>query len=195
MTVGDPTTEGTVTLVLLKGPSTNAVPQYAIVEAIPNTGNYIWTPATDLAPTSGDTGYGIQLIVDATGQYQYTTQFGISNPDYSGSPSGSPSGYGSASGVMPSSTHVPTGYAHPTGGYAHPTGSWGHSNATHPKPTGHYTKPKPTFTTKAPESSVMPAPSSAKPTPPEATPTGGAANVATSLFGLVAAAGVAVFAL
>ncbi|TKA31655.1 hypothetical protein B0A50_01732 [Salinomyces thailandicus] len=76
----EPTTSGTVTLVLLKGPSSNAVPQYAIVEEIDNDGSYVWTPSTDLAP--GQTGYGIQLIVDATGQYQYTTQFGISNPDY-----------------------------------------------------------------------------------------------------------------
>ncbi|KAK3066652.1 hypothetical protein LTR53_016915 [Teratosphaeriaceae sp. CCFEE 6253] len=76
----DPTTLGTVTLVLLKGPSTNAVPQYAIAEKIPNSGSYIWFPSTDLAPD--DTGYGIQLIDDKTGAYQYTTQFGISNPDY-----------------------------------------------------------------------------------------------------------------
>lgn len=76
----DPTTPGTVTLVLLKGPATDAVPQYAIVEKTPNDGSYQWSPSTDLAP--GDTGYGIQLIDDATGQYQYTTQFGISNPDY-----------------------------------------------------------------------------------------------------------------
>lgn len=78
----DPTTQGTVTLVLLKGPSTNAVPQYAIVEKIKNSGTYVWTPSKDLAPSDGATGYGIQLIVDATGQYQYTTQFGISNADY-----------------------------------------------------------------------------------------------------------------
>ncbi|KAK0307880.1 hypothetical protein LTR01_005212 [Friedmanniomyces endolithicus] len=74
------TTAGTVTLVLLKGPSTNAVPQYALVEKTPNNGKWVWTPSTDLAP--GDIGYGIQLIDDATGAYQYSTQFGISNPNY-----------------------------------------------------------------------------------------------------------------
>ena len=36
-----PTTPGTVTLVLLKGPSKNAVPQYAIVEGIKNDGTYM----------------------------------------------------------------------------------------------------------------------------------------------------------
>ncbi|KAI9821068.1 MAG: hypothetical protein M1827_003801 [Pycnora praestabilis] len=77
----NPTTAGTVTLVLLRGPSTNILPLYPIVEQIPNTGVYVWTPDTSLQPDT--THYGIQLIVDATGQYQYTSQFGISNPSYS----------------------------------------------------------------------------------------------------------------
>lgn len=78
----DPTTKGTVTLVLLKGPSSNAVPQYPIVEKTENDGTFVWTPSDSLVPTDGAEGYGIQLIDDATGQYQYTTQFGISNPNY-----------------------------------------------------------------------------------------------------------------
>lgn len=72
-----PTTTGTVTLVLLRGPSENVVPMYPIVEKVPNTGSYEWTPSTSLE--ADVTHYGIQLIDDATGQYQYTTQFGISN--------------------------------------------------------------------------------------------------------------------
>ncbi|KAF2168389.1 hypothetical protein M409DRAFT_21140 [Zasmidium cellare ATCC 36951] len=87
----DPTTKGTVTLVLLKGPSSNAVPQYPIVEKTDNDGSYVWTPSKDLAPSEGAEGYGIQLIDDATGQYQYTTQFGISNPDYKAGSSSSSS--------------------------------------------------------------------------------------------------------
>ncbi|KAF2095384.1 hypothetical protein NA57DRAFT_59400 [Rhizodiscina lignyota] len=83
----DPTTAGTVTLLLLHGPSTNMQTLYPIVENTPNTGSYSWTPSTDLAPES--THYGIQLICDQTGAYQYTTQFGISNPSYSGSSSSS----------------------------------------------------------------------------------------------------------
>lgn len=67
----DPTTTGTVTLVLLKGPSENAQPLYPIVEKTMNIGTYVWVPSDKLAP--GQTGYGIQLIDDATGQYQYTT--------------------------------------------------------------------------------------------------------------------------
>jgi len=83
----NPTTPGTVTLVLLRGPSTNVKPLYAIVEKIPNSGSYEWTPATNLEPDV--THYGIQLIVDATGDYQYSTQFGISNPSFVSSSSSS----------------------------------------------------------------------------------------------------------
>jgi hypothetical protein len=38
----------------------------------------VWTPAADLE-TTNDTplGYGLQIIDDVTGQYQYSTQFGI----------------------------------------------------------------------------------------------------------------------
>ena len=96
-----PTTTGTVTIVLLKGPSTNVIPQYPIAQNIANSGSFTWTPATDLVPSPNDMGYGLQLIVDATGQYQYSTQFGISNAAYgSGSMSMSSSATGSATGSM-----------------------------------------------------------------------------------------------
>ncbi|KAG9689183.1 hypothetical protein KCU95_g9854, partial [Aureobasidium melanogenum] len=81
----EPDTEGTVSLVLLHGPSTNCVPIHTIVEGINNTGSYDWTPDTSLAPNK--TYYGIELVVDGTGQYQYSTQFGISNDEYKGSSS------------------------------------------------------------------------------------------------------------
>jgi len=96
----NPTTAGTVTLVLLRGPSTNVVPLYQIVEKIPNTGVYVWTPSSSLEPDT--THYGIQLIVDATGQYQYTTQFGISNPSSGGSSSSSYSMMSTSSSSMAS---------------------------------------------------------------------------------------------
>jgi len=78
-----PDTEGTVSILLLRGPSTNVVPIGApIAEGIENSGTFMWTPGPELEPDTER--YGIQLIVDATGQYQYSTQFGISNPDYEG---------------------------------------------------------------------------------------------------------------
>ncbi|RHZ63404.1 hypothetical protein CDV55_107127 [Aspergillus turcosus] len=74
-----PTTEGPISLVLLRGPSTNVVPIATIAEAIPNSGSYVWTPSTDLE--NDVTHYGLLLVVDGTGQYQWSTQFGISNPE------------------------------------------------------------------------------------------------------------------
>ncbi|KAI9847674.1 MAG: hypothetical protein M1837_001922 [Sclerophora amabilis] len=77
--VWEPTTEGTVTLVLLRGPSNNVQPLFPIAEQISNSGSYTWTPSVELEADT--TGYGIQLIVDATGQFQYSTQFGISQSE------------------------------------------------------------------------------------------------------------------
>jgi len=100
-----PTTPNSVSLLLLKGPSTNVV-QFGppIVVAIPNSGSFVWTPPSSLEATSGPTGYGIQLIDDVTGQYQYSTQFGISKGAECNSyvtPSPSSSQYG---GGYPAST-------------------------------------------------------------------------------------------
>lgn len=71
-----PTTPNSVSLVLLRGPSTNVVPLSTLVTGIANSGSFVWTPSASLeADTSR---YGLQLIDDITGQYQYSTQFGIS---------------------------------------------------------------------------------------------------------------------
>jgi hypothetical protein len=71
-----PTTPNSVSLVLLRGPSTNVVPLSTIVTGISNSGSYQWTPSSGLE--ADVTHYGLQLIDDVTGQYQYSTQFGIS---------------------------------------------------------------------------------------------------------------------
>lgn len=70
----NPTTPGTVTLILLRGPSTNVIPIATIANAIPNSGSYSWTPSGLAADT---TGYGILLVVDSDKSYQYSTQFGM----------------------------------------------------------------------------------------------------------------------
>lgn len=218
----EPTTDGTVTLVLLKGPSENAVPQYAIVERIENDGEYVWTPSTDLEPSPEGIaqGYGIQLIDDATGQYQYTTQFGISNADYQ-EPSDAPTGYGD---------EIPQGYGTPASSKEvvpspYPTVAPPKANGTeayHPKPTGYYpahngtnaTRVAPTgkyirtgkmaglllticagykpTTIQTSVGQTAPAGPSATFEPPQST--GAASSIAMSVAGLVAAAGVAVFA-
>lgn len=200
-------TDGTVTLVLLKGPSTNAEPQYAIAENIPNTGNYFWHVPQDVEDSEGDTGYGIQLIVDQTGQYQYSTQFGISNPHYVPSHD-KPSK--PKPGSYPHGGQPHGGYPHGTG-YPHATPSgWGPGyghNGTHaggyPKPTGgsswqpHNVTMTQSYT--AQSSSSAPMSSASMPSAPshvaQPSATGGAASIAASFGGLVVAAGVAVFAL
>jgi hypothetical protein len=69
-----------VSLLLLKGPATNVVKfGPSLAEGIANGGSFLWTPAADLETTAGaPLGYGLQIIDDITGQYQYSTQFGIS---------------------------------------------------------------------------------------------------------------------
>ncbi|KAI9673584.1 MAG: hypothetical protein M1817_002220 [Caeruleum heppii] len=104
----DPTTEGTVTILLLRGPSTNIKPLYPIVEKITNLGSYIWTPSTSLEADT--THYGIQIIDDESGQYQYSSQFGIKNdnPTTSSTTSSSVSSaaYGSVTPAPESSSVV-----------------------------------------------------------------------------------------
>ncbi|OJJ60147.1 hypothetical protein ASPSYDRAFT_150461 [Aspergillus sydowii CBS 593.65] len=79
----EPTTEGTVSLVLLRGPSENIQPLYALAENIPNEGTFEWTPSTELEPDV--THYGLLIVVESganKGAYQWSTQFGIKNPNY-----------------------------------------------------------------------------------------------------------------
>lgn len=81
----DPTLGDKVSLVLLRGPSTNVVPLETIVENIDNTGHYTWTPGYNLTPDT--THYGLLIVVEGTGAYQWSSQFGIAKG--SGSDSGS----------------------------------------------------------------------------------------------------------
>ncbi|KAF2748365.1 hypothetical protein M011DRAFT_457698 [Sporormia fimetaria CBS 119925] len=100
-------TTHTVSLLLLKGPSSNVIPVgEPIAEGIANSGSYSWIVPSQFGPgLSETTGYGIQIIDDVNGHYQYSTQFGIDvGDDYvpsstpSGYPTGTPSATESASG-------------------------------------------------------------------------------------------------
>ncbi|KAF2274434.1 uncharacterized protein EI97DRAFT_451746 [Westerdykella ornata] len=110
-----PTEPGhTVSLLLLKGPSNNVVPVgEPIAEGIPNSGSLVWTPPAEFGPgITETTGYGIQIIDDVTGKYQYSTQFGITVPE-GYKPSSTPSGYptGTPSASKNASTKAPTATA------------------------------------------------------------------------------------
>ena len=67
-----------MSIVLLRGPSTNVVPIGCLADNLPNSGKFVWTPSSSLEADVSH--YGLQIIVTGTGQYQYSTQFGISNP-------------------------------------------------------------------------------------------------------------------
>jgi hypothetical protein len=101
-----PTTPNAVSILLLRGPSENVVPLGApLAEGIANSGSFSWTPSSSLEADT--THYGLQLIDDITGQYQYSTQFGISKDACEAV----------VSSVIPSSavaTTTDAGYGYPT---------------------------------------------------------------------------------
>ncbi|KAH0536573.1 hypothetical protein FGG08_006557 [Glutinoglossum americanum] len=154
----NPTTPGTVSILLLRGPSTNVVPIATLVEGLDNAGTYMWTPSTSLEDDV--THYGLQLIVDGTGQFQYSTQFGISNPS---GPSPSGTAKPSAAAVNATSTYNSTTKAHTT---THYTASTGHpsANTTSAKPTYSVTIQSTLYTTASAHASATAAATAAAPT-------------------------------
>jgi hypothetical protein len=62
---------------LLRGPSNNIKYLDTIATGINNVGWFMWTPKQSLVADT--TGYGLRIDVDGTQDYQYSTQFGISN--------------------------------------------------------------------------------------------------------------------
>jgi hypothetical protein len=114
-----PTTPNPISLVLLRGPAENIKPLSTIVTGITNSGSYKWTPSSGLE--ADVTHYGLQLIDDVTGQFQYSNQFGISKgAECNGvAPSSAVSTpYG---GGYPVSTPVPSSKASSSKGYPEST--------------------------------------------------------------------------
>ena len=73
-----PTTNGTVTILLISGATQGTLGAlYPIVETTPNSGSFSWTPKTDLPEGKV---YGLQLIDDATGQFQCTSASSFAPP-------------------------------------------------------------------------------------------------------------------
>ena len=206
----DPTTQGTVSLVLLKGPAENLIPVYAIAEKIENSGSYTWEPKSTLEPSEGAKGYGIQLIDDKTGQYQYTTQFGISNEHYSQAGPSSyaavPSSYASSAVVSHSSavSSVVSSVVESASSVAPVHSSSEVAVTTSSVPVAAPVTTAAPYTIPNNATAIHSAPSSfstgvAKPTGGNSTSvepsTGSASNMVASFGGLVLAAGIAVFAL
>ncbi|KAE9974088.1 hypothetical protein EG328_004020 [Venturia inaequalis] len=211
-----PTTKGTVSIQLLKGPSTNVVPLGPqIVSGIANTGTYSWTPSSDLVQSLGS-GYGLQLISDIDGTFQYSVQFGISNAAPASSsvaaPSSAPATSAPASSAAPTAPGGDYGYAAPAAPSApsnattsflpsvtiskYVVASTGYplGNSSDVHPTGSLTVPnslKPT--TKATASTAAAANSSAATSKPLAT--GAASQLGMSFGGAVIALAGAIFVL
>lgn len=145
-------------MLLLKGPATNVVKfGPSLAEGIKNSGSLTWTPAADLPVTEANQGYGLQIIDDVTGQYQYSTQFGISAGDCgavsssaapsvapsstpaAGYPASTPSaaGYPAHTPVAPSSVASVAPYPTTMASAPAPIATGGlYPNGTVPKPTG-----------------------------------------------------------
>ncbi|KAF2006352.1 hypothetical protein P154DRAFT_559429 [Amniculicola lignicola CBS 123094] len=188
-----PTTTNTVSILLLRGPSTNVKPLGApLAEGIKNSGTLVWTPASDLE--ADDDQYGLQLIDDVTGQYQYSTQFGISKDDCKDVPSSSsavssasstPSSYPtstpkSSSSVNITSTYGPTKVATTT--YYSASTGYPVSNSSIIYPSKSMTVPSSLKTT------ATGAPTTTTSTLPESTGAAAPLRAGLGLAGAVAAA-------
>lgn len=150
-----PTTTNTISLLLLKGPSSNVV-KYgpALAEGIANSGSFVWTPASDLPTTDGPTGYGLQLIDDVTGQYQYSTQIGIGAGNCKDTTSSSSSAVvASSSSLAPAASSV-AGYSMAASSSA--AGGYPVASATPVAPVSSYATaaPYPTTMVSSPSSAV-----------------------------------------
>lgn len=185
-----------VDLAICQGPSTTCNVIGNIALQIPNSNSYSWTPDCSLAATTSNAGYGILLIDDVTGMYQYSTQFGL-QPDTSGAcgaNSGGPSG---------SPTVSPTGSATGTGGHTKTgSGSGSMTTSTTTSSSGG-SAPSQSSAGSAPTGPpsgygvnststayVVPTggPGSSTPAPTVTASPGGAASVALSVGGMAAAA-------
>lgn len=186
----------TVSLVLCNGPGANCVlQQNAIASGIPADANsYSWSVPCSLpegvATTS--TGYGMLIIVDKTGEFQYSTQFSVVKGASCGS-SGSSSTTTSAS-VTSSVSGRPISSSTSSGWY-----TWTSSNSSTPAYTASstkYTTPA-SLTTSAVVTSKAPVTSAAATaTNQPSTYTGAAATQAAFMnaAGLLGAAGLALLA-
>ncbi|KAG0637643.1 Ser-Thr-rich glycosyl-phosphatidyl-inositol-anchored membrane family-domain-containing protein [Tuber brumale] len=79
-----PTTPGTITINLLKGPPSNLIDLGPIAASISNGGTFTWTIPNSLQDSGsmpkGDK-YGFKIIDDATKTFEYSPPFDLSIPD------------------------------------------------------------------------------------------------------------------
>ncbi|KAI5778384.1 hypothetical protein EDC01DRAFT_731763 [Geopyxis carbonaria] len=79
-----PTTKGTISIHLLKGPQKNLVDLGPIVTGKENTGDFVWKVPDELegaATMPKDDVYGLKVVDDLTGKFEYSPPFEISITD------------------------------------------------------------------------------------------------------------------
>ncbi|KMU89079.1 GPI anchored serine-threonine rich protein [Coccidioides immitis H538.4] len=76
----DADSPGPISIQLLRGPSENVKPIAVITASTENTGSFKWTPSITLE--NDVTHYGLLIVDQSTGQYQWSTQFGIKNDQH-----------------------------------------------------------------------------------------------------------------
>jgi Ser-Thr-rich glycosyl-phosphatidyl-inositol-anchored membrane family len=190
------TDDVTVSLVLCRGPSTNCVPdKTAIVEKVPASAkSYSWSVPCDLpAGTQATaTGYGMLVIVDGTGEFQYSTQFSVLASDKCGSSSASASG---SSTTSTASGYGPGSWTTKGWDSSYPSNAtatiWTSSYAT---PVS-YTSSIPVYSTVAVSTSGMSTYSAPSPTASEFTGAAALAQGNVNVIGLIAGGALAMFAL
>jgi len=140
-----PTDGVTVSLVVCHGPGSNCVlSDTAIAEGIPaSQKSFDWKVPCTLTPgvQSTSTGYGMLIIVDGTGEFQYSTQFSVLENDACASSSGPTStitASGSSGSATASTTTTKSGIVIGPPAYATSsiTGSWSGNWTSGAIPTG-----------------------------------------------------------
>jgi len=101
-----------ISILLWRGPGEALVFLKPIADSVENTGTFSWTPDSSLE--NDITHYGLQVISEASGQFQWSTQFGVINdapPAVSSSTSSGPTDAPSSSSLK--SSLKPTSKLHP----------------------------------------------------------------------------------
>ncbi|KAI7535502.1 hypothetical protein KC331_g11997 [Hortaea werneckii] len=104
----DPTTDGTVTLVLRSGSSNNLNEGTVIASNIDNSGSYTWTPSNDLTRGSD---YTVQIVSDDDPSVTNYTPYFVLDTDTTVAKSTSEVSLGATSAAPDLSTASPTGSA------------------------------------------------------------------------------------
>ncbi|PUU77775.1 Ser-Thr-rich glycosyl-phosphatidyl-inositol-anchored membrane family-domain-containing protein [Tuber borchii] len=145
-----PTTQGTITINLLKGPPSNLVDLGPIAASINNDGTFTWTIPNSLqdsgAMPQGDR-YGFKIIDDSTKTFEYSPPFDLSIP---GSTFGGTTSSGTLSATASPTTSMKSVSSSPSSTSATPT----------PTPTSTTTQESTTSTSDFPTSTTTEPPAS-----------------------------------